>query len=852
MNRCLRCGKECGTATFCPACQSSLLNRFQQKEGPYETVPLLPQTFPPRMGTQGSSDAPARDTWFVPSQDNLLEDACENALLARVLALRKQRRFQTLAEPSASSIYEQTRSEHKQSDTYQQSQERRARLLVRVSRMRVAFVILTVFALVALIIDGILVSFVFSHHHPGGGNNGSFPLLTLTPTVVYSGQVVQLRLSNFAAPSRVLLTRDVAETVRTDSASPLVQIGATGEANVHILVEDSWGAGFHMLEAEDINTHYTASVALNVVGAGPPQAPHLEVGQTEIAMGRDLPGSTTLQPLMLRNTGAGIVTWAAKSSQPWLMLSPAQGSFSQSQRISIVVNRALLKPGKYAGAITFVTESGTSLSLPVKMSVSPSSDGAMLVVTPPVLAFSTNDSNPDPPVQSVTISNPGTHPLYWSLGGSTPTASIDQEMPFQADMSWLNVMPSSGILAPGATTAVQIMAHSHALLPGIYTGMVLFTAGEEALNNPQAVAVSLDVQPHCSIVTSPQSISFATVSGQNRPAEQNLDLHMQNGCTGNIGWEAFSSSNWLTLSSTHGQVQGKADAVTTVSLSSNALQPGNYTSSLVFLTAQHTQVVPVQITVVPSSSMAATATSSGASTAVVPNSTATPQTSSAPSLALAPADLMFSVTQGQPDPPGQTVTLANTGGSTLYWQVHLDISASSWLDTSATSGSISAGQTGQIILNTGASGLAPGTYKTQALVTASDASGVQVQGSPQIIQVTFTVFQPCMLEVKPGSLAFSTSLLQSNSAGQDVTLHEVGDCSRPVTWGATLDANGTKWLVLSSASGVDSSTITVHAATQGMLPGTYKGQITFTATDGNGAAILDNTQVVPVTVTVGV
>src|SRR5581483_1666456 len=235
MNRCLRCSKECGTTAFCHTCQSSLLHRFKQKEGTNETVPLFTQTSPPhaREHQSGSPIRTLRNSRIISPQD----DTCENALQARALVLRNQWRLQAIEEPPSvtSCGDEQVRIEEQK-----QIRDHSALLLARIRWMRVAFVILSLLAIVSLIVDGTLVLSVLKRQQAGISNgSGAFPVLTLTPAVVYPGQVVRVHLSNFAATSRVQLTRDVAESMRMDTTSPLVQMGATGEADVHILVEDS-------------------------------------------------------------------------------------------------------------------------------------------------------------------------------------------------------------------------------------------------------------------------------------------------------------------------------------------------------------------------------------------------------------------------------------------------------------------------------------------------------------------------------------------------------------------------------------------------------------------------------------
>ena len=104
------------------------------------------------------------------------------------------------------------------------------------------------------------------------------------PSTVYPGQVVLLRMSNFSTSTHVFLSHDIQEPMRTDVGSSLIQVGPNGDADLHILVEDTWGPGPHIIEGEDVTTHYTASTTIQVIGAGPVQSPHLLVRSAQAYM----------------------------------------------------------------------------------------------------------------------------------------------------------------------------------------------------------------------------------------------------------------------------------------------------------------------------------------------------------------------------------------------------------------------------------------------------------------------------------------------------------------------------------------------------------------------------------------
>lgn len=226
---------------------------------------------------------------------------------------------------------------------------------------------------------------------------------------------------------------------------------------------------------------------------------------------------------------------------------------------------------------------------------------------------------------------------------------------------------------------------------------------------------------------------------------------------------------------------------------------------------------------------------------------------SAPVLGISPLSFQFTATQGQGNPPGQQIFIGNTGNSSFYWQASIDSSSTSWLSVTPAYGAISAGNSIAALVNIDATGLTPGTYNGQITVTATDASGRQVQDSPQTALVTLQVLQPCTLQEAPASLSFTVSLLHPSAPGQNISFKETGNCARPVSWMASVDAGSRNWLSLSATSGFDNgngSTIVVNVNAQGKLVGRYTGQITLEATDSNGGLVRESPQYIAVTLNV--
>ncbi len=817
------------------------------------------------------------------------------------------------------------------------------------TRIRVAFIALAIFALIALVVDSILLNVAFNHPHNTGGVQGGLPMLTLSSNAAKVGDTVTVKLKYFTPSASVALTHDIQEPIQVNGSST-VTTDAQGTATVPLVIDTNWGPGFHLVVAEDVATRNTASATLQITGQGPTPPPVLLFDPKPIDMGADIIGANTIRMLTLENGGGGSITWSASSNQPWLLISPSQGIFSQQQTISLAVQRVGLKPGDYSGRLTISTNVGVPLHIEVDMKVRPlpPNAGPVLALSPALLSFTTTDGNAQESAQALTITNPGSRPLSWSLAISDPaTATTLWSLTHAQGLTcnWLSATPTSGIVAPGATSTLNVNVQSQCLLPGTYLGMLKFM-GNGAIDGTQAVYISLTVQPHCGLVTSTGYLTFTVVQGQTTLANQPLSLNATASCAGTpLPWNYTSNASWLSITPTNGQLKGTASSVVSVSVNAANLAPKTYYGNLSFVSGQSTLTVTVQLNVQTSPS------------------------AMAPIMGASPLSLNFSNTQGQPNPAGQVVTITNNGTSALKWYSRVTTLYLSWLGASPSGGTIAPGQTGQLTINintavltpgsyvgqvtlngmdakgnlapgspqtititlvvqppcaisppsssslsfsavqgasanptaqtimftgtgncvwpvtwttnvtptanwltltalggtvkgTGQSGsigvganiksLPAGTYTTNVTISASDASGAAVQGSPQSFAVTLTVLPPCALSSpSPGSLTFSVPQGQSSSPPQTVTVSETGTCSRPVTW--TASTGSSAWLVLAATSGTDSgsgSTFGVSVTAATLLPGTYSGTITVAATDSTGASVSGSGQTVSVTLTV--
>ncbi len=387
------------------------------------------------------------------------------------------------------------------------------RRMTRVAYLRVAFICLAILAILALTIDTALLSITFLHPHHTPVPVSGPPTLTITSpnnnNQASIGQRITLHLTHFNASTSVYITHDVGVPVLFNTGFPIVQVGKNGAGTASVVITaGDWGSGFHNIEAEDMTSHYTANATLQIINAGPSKPSHLIIKNLSLDMGSSYQGSNTIQPFVLSNdeNASGAITWTASSDKPWLMLTPNQGTFSDSQKISIAVERGIMMAGSYEGTITFSSNVGAPIAVKVEMVVTllPPNAGAVLMITPAVLSFTASDGTSSLSSQILTVANPGRHTLSWSLTNNQSSSNLPG-----GGTNWLNTNITSGSIVAGGTESVNVTANSQNLLPGTHAGTLVFSSPDPTtINSTQSVSISLTVQQHCSLTLSTGGMPF--------------------------------------------------------------------------------------------------------------------------------------------------------------------------------------------------------------------------------------------------------------------------------------------------------------------------------------------------------
>jgi hypothetical protein len=692
-------------------------------------------------------------------------------------------------------------------------------------RMRLAFIGVVIFALIAISVDGILLLRVALDHSPNKKIGAGPPTLILSSNKAGIGDKVQFTLEHFTPSTSVALTHDIHEPIQVNGNSSLITIGSTGSATAFFSINSDWGPGLHWIYAEDVTTRFTASANL-IIGSGLSRPPHLSIDTRPLHLGADVVGANTISMFTLGNSGDGSISWSASSDKSWLLVSPSQGIFSQNQIISIAAQRVGLTPGNYSGTITISSNVSSPETIDVDMTVQPlpPDAGPVIALSPALLTFTTTDGNANSSKQSLNISNPGSLPLSWSVVSNSSPSAIPQASSTQTPGSnchWLSTDTQLGTVQPGLTSSIQVIVNSQCLLPGAYIGVLQFNPIPigASFDGPQSVNVSITVQPHCGIVTSSGTMSFNAVGGEGNLGNQTLNLSATASCAGStLSWSAASTASWLTVTPSSGQLKGTAGVVVSVSVNAGNLPPGQIQGMISFIAGQSTQTVIVQLNVQPTPSPAA------------------------PIMGASPLSINFSNIQGQPNPAGQVVTITNNGGSSLRWSTTINQSSSNWLGAAPSGGVIAPGQTGQLMINVNTSPLTPGNYSGQIILNGYNSNGGSAPGSPQTINVNLTVQPPCsMSRSSSRSLSFNAVQGGTTPASQTVMFTGTGSCAWPVTWNAT-SASTANWLTLTPANGTiagagQSGSIGVAVNLAGLQPNTYTTKITISASDASGGTV---------------
>jgi hypothetical protein len=539
------------------------------------------------------------------------------------------------------------------------------------------------------------------------------------------------------------------------------------------------------------------------------------------------------QSLQLSASGAGILTWTAVSTAPWLGASPASGITPAT--LQIAVNTSGLAPGSYNGTLRVTSPAAGNSPQLVNVALTVNPLPPSIVLSPPGMNFTAVIGQASPAPQTLTIGDGA------GFGSFAWTAATD--------VAWLNLSPTSG----STPSNVTINVNTNGLAPGHYSGNIIVSASGVG-NSPQSIPVSLGVLNQAMTETFGNAAAGWIISPMKNGSGWSVanstynysGLGLSQSCAGNASWTDYNFDTNIKLSNLNnypGGVRGRVNPATGAGYAV-WLYPGSNTiilykvsqwdinaglavlaqAPLTFdATAYHDLNLVFwgsQISVYWDGNFLMTATDSTYSAGYVCmdannqpisyENVRVAASQNAATLSATPASLTFSSAGGSVPAP-QTVAIG-TGTAATTWAI---TTSGAWLTAAASSAITPANMT----VTANPTGLAKGIYNGSVTVFAPGATN-----SPLVITVTLAVSN-AVLSTAPASLTFFGAT-DVNPQSQNISITNTGTGS--LTWTA---ANDVSWISLGATSGTAPSSLVVSANATSLPVGQYSGNVTISSGD---------------------
>lgn len=423
-------------------------------------------------------------------------------------------------------------------------------------------------------------------------------------------------------------------------------------------------------------------------------APRLAVEPPALSIGSANNSAT----FRIRNTGGGVLSYAASSNAPWLLLR-APGAAAASNAISgttadiafieIQIDRALL-PSK-AAALGIVEVSGAGASAEVRVSVA--------AAATPQLSPSAQelDFGADLSELELVLSNTGQQNIDW-------TAQIPDTAP------WLSSSPASGALAPGAFATLRIRAGRALLPPGAAEATLRIESNAGTIEIPVRIeAPVLEVSPGAIAFGLIENEATAQIQVENRSFDP-VDITVSAAAADGAAWlQALPASATLPF-----------DTPLAIEVRANpaGLAPGSYAGTVTIASEApaFTREIPVTMRL------------SG--------------------FRFAPQSLDFGSIQ---EPAQQTVQLTNDAPAPLDFTATIPLDARQWLSAEPQTGTIDDAL--NFVVSVDPTAVAPGALYQSEIVFTHD-------GLEDRLPVRMQVPLPPALAVSPRTLDFGATAIE--------------------------------------------------------------------------------------------
>ena len=406
--------------------------------------------------------------------------------------------------------------------------------------------------------------------------------------------------------------------------------------------------------------------------------------------------------------------------------------------------------------------------------------------TPPVLSaspsavdFSYSAGQPTPSNVLVAIT---------ASDGSTPAITVVLTPPAGAAANLFPVPPvkSGNVIDVGfdGNTLTQLLS----IPPNIYTASL--TVSAPGFNN-LIIPLAFSVGGSLGVMVAPTSLMFNVPSGTTSQTVQ-VSGNGNAAISFTLTAVANTGGNWLSATTS----ASYTPATLTVTINPGNVSSGTYTGNITITPVNGLRIsVPVTMQV-------------GTDTV---NSS--------------PASLAFTYTMGGTLPPAQVVQISSPLLSDTY--TAQAASSGNWLLVDGVTTKISGALPASVNVTVAPAGLAPGTY--QGTINISDAN----EGA-SVIAVTLAIGGISTV-ANPSSLVFVAQAGQSTPPSQVIAINGTANANYTAAVNAA-------WLSISSNAGTAPAQLTVSVNSQGLAPGTYRGNVSID--------LSSHGQSIPVTLTV--
>jgi uncharacterized protein (TIGR03437 family) len=206
---------------------------------------------------------------------------------------------------------------------------------------------------------------------------------------------------------------------------------------------------------------------------------------TAVAQGPTVPP----QVFAILNAGAGAMQWTTSASTlsggaGWLTVSPSSGTStagsSSPPLVTLTVNQANLVPGAYYGSITVSAPGAANSpqSVLVQFNVLPPIQSIAPLASTAGMLFVAVSGGPDPPPQTLILNDPNVQSVSFNS-----TVNTDD------NTGWFTQTPTSGTIASGETSQIQIKARLASLTPGVRYGVLRVAFSDGTVHSIEVASI---------------------------------------------------------------------------------------------------------------------------------------------------------------------------------------------------------------------------------------------------------------------------------------------------------------------------------------------------------------------------